>query len=506
MEGLDKLEPLQFLSSNRVTLIRDDGFVLFDIASNTAESHKYRAEVKEALNNNEGFEVRFSTTVQDTLIYYSTLYENIVIRVAEKYSEIDKKIRLTVFSRIISFLILNIILFVTYKKILRKYYFDKLNHMRKVIESGKEAKEMYLEEDKDLLEFWHVIKDWQNKNLENIERLNEEKEKLQKLISSIDIGILLLDREGTIKSCNREARYNFFNEYSSEKFYEKIKYKELIDFVNEIVNGNREITKEVFINENRKTYFVKGRYLKESEKYIVTVKDITQSKEMAKIEKKFISNISHELKTPLTNIKGYLIAVEEEENKEMQKSFLRVVQKNIEKMENVIGDFLNLQKLENSKVLSKYPTNIKALFDEVLEGMTSIINGQNIKVSFKENMFSKDGFVNLDKEKIKIVVKNLIENAIIYNDKEEKYIEVGVEESRRYLRFSIKDNGIGMPEQEVKNIFNRFYRIDKARTTNVAGTGLGLSLVKEIIDLYSGDIKVISKEGKGTEFILKILK
>ncbi len=83
LEGLDKLEPLQFLSSNRVTLIRDDGFVLFDTASNTAESHKYRAEVKEALNNNEGFEVRFSTTVQDTLIYYSTLYENIVIRVAE---------------------------------------------------------------------------------------------------------------------------------------------------------------------------------------------------------------------------------------------------------------------------------------------------------------------------------------------------------------------------------------------------------------------------------------
>lgn len=506
VEGVDDLNGLYLLSSNRITIIKSDGEVLFDSASNTKESHRYRAEVKEALADNEGFEVRFSTTLGDKLIYYSVLYEDVVIRIADSYSAIEKKIRINVTSRILSFIILNVVLFFSYKIILRKYYFDKLSHMRSVVESGKEAKEMYLEEDRDLVEFWHVIKDWQNKNLENIERLNEEKEKLQKLISSIDIGILLLDNEGVIKLCNREARYNFFNDFDTDKFYEKIKYREIIDFLNKIIDMKQEITEEIFVMENRKSYVAKGKYLVDSNKFIVTIKDITQSKELEKIEKKFISNISHELKTPLTNIKGYLIAIEEEEDRDMQKTFLNVVYKNIEKMENIIGDFLNLQKLESSKILNKYPIDIKVVFDEVLRGMDSIIDRKNALIKLDMEMKSKDDYVNIDKEKIKTLLKNLIENALIYNDKSEPEVEVKVEETRSHLRFSVKDNGIGLPEKEVKNIFNRFYRVDKSRTTNEAGTGLGLSLVKEIVDLYSGNIQVQSEEGKGTEFIIRIVK
>lgn len=505
---MDKLEELYLFSSNRVTIINDKGEVLFDSDSDTEESHRYRSEVKQALKYNEGFEVRYSKTIKDTLIYYSTLYnDNIVIRIADSYSEIDKKVKLTVFSRTLSFLILNIFLFFAYKNILRKYYFDKLNHMRMVVESGQEAKEMYLEEDRDLVEFWKVIKDWQNKNLDNIDSLNEEKEKLQQLISAVDIAILLIDSKGKILSHNREAKYSFFNDNIDKTQYNsRLKHGELIEFINKLMSLKQEYVQDINIIENGKHYIVRGKYLSDSNKYIVTVKDITQSKEIAKIEKKFISNISHELKTPLTNIKGYLIAIEEEDEKELQKSFIEIVHKNIIKMENIISDFLSLQKLESSKVLNKYPSDFRILLDHVLNEVVTIIADKNASINVELKLKSKDNYINIDKEKIKTMLKNLIENALIYNDKENPVINIKVEESYEYLRISIKDNGIGIPEKEIKNIFNRFYRVDKSRTANLGGTGLGLSLVKEIIDLYSGDINVISQEKIGTEFIIRILK
>lgn len=159
-----------------------------------------------------------------------------------------------------------------------------------------------------------------------------------------------------------------------------------------------------------------------------------------------------------------------------------------------------------SKIISKYPCDFKVLIDEVLDEMASIIGEKNPKIDIDLKLKSKDNYISVDKDKIKILLKNLIENALIYNNKEFVNLQIKVEESNEHLRISIKDNGIGIPEQELKNIFNRFYRVDKARTSNLGGTGLGLSLVNEIVELYSGAINVISKENEGSEFIVKILK
>ena len=229
-------------------------------------------------------------------------------------------------------------------------------------------------------------------------------------------------------------------------------------------------------------------------------------KEKSRLEKKFITNISHELKTPLTNIKGYLYAIEDEEDKEMQKNFIGIVNRNIDKLKAIIGDFLNFQRLEANKIVSAYPTDIKALVEKVIEGMDKIIEKKNASIT--ANYFVKDMnyYINIDGEKIKTLLKNLIENAIIYNDKEKPEVSLTVEENRNIIKFKVKDNGIGMPEKELNNIFDSFYRVDKARTSNMAGTGLGLSIVKEIVDIHKGDIKVNSQEGQGTEFVIRIPK
>lgn len=507
LENIENIEKLYLLSTvNRVTIISTDGEVIFDSSSDTKESHKYRAEVIEALEKTEGFQVRYSETLRQNMIYYSVLHNNLIIRIAQNYSEINKKLYSDILSNILSYIILNLFLYLTYKIILKKYYFEKLNHMKNIVQSGKEAKELYLEEDKDLIEFWHVIKDWQNKNIENIETLREEKDKLQKLFEVMDICILLVNSKNEIISNNPEAKYSFFNGVDSSLYYEKLKHTEVIAFIDKAMNFKSELTEEIHLHENGKYYIGKGKYLPEHLKFIFTFRDITHIKEKNKLEKRFITNISHELKTPLTNIKGYLYAIEEEEDKEMKKTFIDTVHRNIEKLEAIIGDFLNVQRIEANRIVSPYPTDIKTLVDEIIGDMDKII--ENKKASIKSSFFVKDSnnYIDIDSDKIKTLLKNLFENALIYNDKENPEINLVVEESRNSIKLKVRDNGIGMPEKELNRIFDRFYRVDKARTTNVAGTGLGLSIVKEIVDVHKGEIKVYSEEGKGTEFVVTIPK
>lgn len=507
LNGVNNLEKLKTISKNRITIIDKSGYVKYDSASDTKESHKFRQEVLEAFKYSEGFSVRESSTLNEKLIYYSRRYnENYVIRVADSYEVLEQSIRTQLLIKIITYIILNIFLFIAYKLILRKYFFDKLTNMRKVVESGKKAKELYLEEDKDLVEFWHVIKDWQNNNIRNIEKLKEEKSKLNQIFSVIDISILVIDEKEKIISSNRSFEINFFNDIHGEKYYEKIKYLKINRLVKELLLEKEPITRELHIQETGKTYLTKGRYDESKGFYILSLKDITMSKEREKIEKRFISNVSHELKTPLTNIKGYLIALEEENDPMMKKSFLDIVNNNILKMENIIMDFLNLQKVESQKALNIYPCSVHEILDEVISDMENIIKDKNVKINKKIDTLEEDGFVNLDKEKIKIVIKNLIENSINYNDKEIPIIDISLEESNKHFTIIVKDNGIGISDKDKTHIFDRFYRVDKARTSNKGGTGLGLSIIKEITDIYAGKIDLISNETDGTEIKIRVLK
>ena len=140
------------------------------------------------------------------------------------------------------------------------------------------------------------------------------------------------------------------------------------------------------------------------------------------------------------------------------------------------------------------------------EEVDGIVNKKNGKLEFNFEILSKDNYIQVDYEKILMVLKNLIENGFIYNSSKIPEVIVNLYEMKNTYKFIIKDNGLGIEKNKIDKIFERFYRIDKARTSNIAGTGLGLSIVKEIIDNYKGEIKIISKENKGTMFTIIIPK
>ena len=496
----------------RFTLIDENGNILYDSERYTKEeemaNHRNREEIKKAFETGEGFSIRKSKTLRQNMAYYGLLNENIegektVIRTSIGYDEEIKDLRTLLGTQILFFIILNLAIYICYKNYLKRDLFKKIENMREALESGDEIKTIYAKGDVWLVKFWKVVREWQKENLRNIEKLKEEKTRLKRVIEAVDISIILIDEEFKIIMKNNALGY-LYESGKIDYFYKKIKYIEVLNIIKKGAKTKETLKEEIFISTLKKYLLVTVKYLEFKKEFLITIKDITRSRELGEVQKNFIANVSHELKTPLTNIKGYLIALEDAPS-EFQKNFLEIIKSNVEKLENITMDFLNISKIESSKIINLAPVSFERVKDEVEKILSEKIKKSRAIIKYNFELKDENDYMNIDFEKVVTILKNLIENGITYNDKIPEIIVTLKEKEDRY-KISVKDNGIGFPEQEKENIFERFYRVDKARTSNVAGTGLGLSIVKETVNICGGNIEVTSKEGEGSEFIFTLLK
>jgi two-component system phosphate regulon sensor histidine kinase PhoR len=213
------------------------------------------------------------------------------------------------------------------------------------------------------------------------------------------------------------------------------------------------------------------------------------------MRKDFISNISHELKTPLTAIYGYLETIEME-YKDIK--YVPIIKNHVENMNKLVEEILTLSYLETSPKIKKEEFLLTDSVKNILKGFEEDFKKKNLKMDFS---FSDEKiYFNGDKEKIERMIKNLVENSIRYTDK--GYIKISLEKKDKNISLTVEDTGIGIPKKEIERIFERFYTIDKSRSKKYGGFGLGLSIVKHIVKLHDGKIEVESEEGKGTKIKL----
>jgi len=496
----------------RFTLINVKGTVVYDSEKyeeeSTMENHGTRPEVIEALEEGQGFNVRKSETLGELLAYYAMPYtdeygEDYIIRVARGYDSDHSNIRNILTGQIIFFIILNIFIHLSYKNYLKRHLFSKVDEIRKSLETGIEVNEIYSNDDMWLVEFWKVVQAWQSENIKNLEKVNLEKQILRRVISSVDMSIVLINVNMEVILKNESLNY-LYNFYQGGHYYQGMKYIEIINVVRKAIDEKKDIKEDVYITKLKKYLVIGVKYLEFRNQFIITIKDVTRNREMMEVQRNFISNISHELKTPLTNIKGYLIALEDAPEA-MRGNFLKIVKNNVDKLENITMDFLNISKIENSKVLNLAPVSFGKIQEEIEKVLSRYIKSKEAEIIYSVNLLGADDYMRVDFDKLTTILKNLIENAIIYNDKK-PVIRVEIKEIYDRYKMVIEDNGLGIPEEDIENIFERFYRVDKARTSNVAGTGLGLNIVAELVEICGGKIEVKSKEGKGSVFRFSMLK
>lgn len=217
----------------------------------------------------------------------------------------------------------------------------------------------------------------------------------------------------------------------------------------------------------------------------------------------FVSNVSHELKTPMTSMKVLADSLLATENApiEMYKEFMQDIAEEIDRENEIIGDLLNLVRTDGERaVLNIETVDVNELMEVVLKRLKPIAVKNNIEIIF-ESM--RPVTASIDRVKFIIVLTNIIENAIKYNHPE-GWVKITLNADHKFFYVDVSDSGIGIPEECKDQVFERFYRVDKARSRETGGTGLGLAITKNIVLLHKGTIKFYSKENEGTTFNIRI--
>jgi two-component system phosphate regulon sensor histidine kinase PhoR len=230
--------------------------------------------------------------------------------------------------------------------------------------------------------------------------------------------------------------------------------------------------------------------------------DVTRLEQLERVRQEFLSNVSHELRTPLTAILTFVETLEsaptDEEN---SKRFLSIIRKNAARMHNLIDDILELSAIEAGTVkLETRDAELSAMVDDVLDSLESQASSRRVTLT---NKVEPGTMVRVDPTRLEQMLTNLIENAIKFN-REGGTVVVDYEENEDRSRILVEDTGEGIPAQHLERLFERFYRVDRARSREMGGTGLGLAIVKHLARAHGGEVGVVSKLGEGTTFSIEL--
>jgi two-component system, OmpR family, phosphate regulon sensor histidine kinase PhoR len=353
------------------------------------------------------------------------------------------------------------------------------------------------------------------KGLEKLDRahtshlstLHGRMEEIQAILASMSEGVVATDITGRISLINPAAT-ELFNlnpgEGVGEFPYRVFPDSELGDIFHQVyVKGyplEREITWPGIIERVLKLHLapIRDDVNEEIRGVVAVIGDITKLLQLETMRKDFVANVSHELKTPLTSIKGFIETLLDGavSQKETARKFLNIIYQETERLNNIIHDLLDLSKLESGKTeLRKKPINLNALLDEIILSVENRLHEKQLELK----KAIQATIINGDEDLLREVILNLLDNAIKYTP-ECGSILIGSHETSDGVVFYIKDNGFGVPKESLSRIFERFYRVDKGRSRAMGGTGLGLSIVKHIIERHGGKVSVVSELGQGSQF------
>jgi two-component system sensor histidine kinase VicK len=345
----------------------------------------------------------------------------------------------------------------------------------------------------------------------NLDEISTQKTKLETILKNLADGVVAFDADGEIIHFNQIAK-NMIKQINKnvweldfKKLFESmgidIEYDQIFELQREdkivkLWENNNNVVK-VYISPFRDDYeHIFGA--------VVVFQDITEQYRLDNMRKEFVANVSHELRTPITTIKSYSETLMDGaiDDKEVASEFLGTINAETDRMTRLINDLLELSRFDY-----KYAKLVMKSFDINFMVKNSVSKleklaydkGQTLRLDVPEGEL----IINGDRDRLEQVVINILSNSIKYT-KENGTINVSlkilkVDGFQDKIMIAIKDNGIGIPKEDLERIFERFYRVDKARSRAMGGTGLGLSIVKEIVDAHGGKIEIDSEVGKGTE-------
>ena len=492
---VDALNPLAYNDQTRLTVIDTNGEVLADSGSEEIdENHKGREEVKQALSEGVGYATRYSSTVKRNMLYVAVFNKGYIVRLALPYNGIFDNLPTLVRPLGVG-AIMSLVIALFLSKRFANTLTAPIQDITTQVTKMKDYRE--LEFDSYKYDEFNIIAsklEEQAKTIhDTMKKLKSEQIKINGILDQMKEGFVLLDSDLTVLMVNRKA----------QKLYgHTIKLNcSIKDFIFDfkIINALDHLSDEQQVVEVEKEKEFYNCYVAKVD-YGVTLLfvNITEQHNAMKMRQEFFSNVSHELKTPMTSIRGYseLLETGVINDKDASKKALDKIHDEVNNMSTLINDILMISRLENKDVdVIKHPVHLTPLVDEIIDTMQVEIDKKHLQVD-KE---LEDITYTSNHQHMHQLLSNLITNAIKYNVDGGKIIVKSYQFGRNII-IEVSDTGRGISKIDQGRVFERFFRCDQGRDKETGGTGLGLAIVKHIVQYYQGNITLTSKLHEGTTF------
>lgn len=518
-----RLQRLDKLIGVRITVIAIEGHVIGDSRENPfiMENHIDRPEIETALKGGTGHSIRYSHTLKTEMIYVAVPLKDsqgkisAVLRTAIPLDVVYFKFT-NIYPVIIGGGILIIILASLIGMFISRQIGIPLLEMRtaaKRFSSGNFQKKIYPPKDRELKSLADSLNSMAVQLDEKINIISEQRNTQQAVLESMKEGVIAVDYNEKIVFMNKTAEEILdipHANHSGRSLQEVIRVYDVHKFIKEIISTGSFTEEEIIVrHENEKVLQLSGTVLYDADRkqigVLLVINDISNLKHLDTLKRDLVANVSHELKTPITTIKGFLETLREGDINESGKAerFLDIIYKNTERLNYIVEDLLTLSRLEQGaeqKKMNYENENIFSILKSSAEYYEQKAKEKNITI---ETDCSTNLTAYVDRLLIEQALGNLLDNAIKYSFKNTKII-LSASETGSVLTLKVKDEGFGIAKEHFPRLFERFYRVDKSRSRDDGGTGLGLAIVKHIAQIHGGTVEADSTPGKGSTFIITV--
>ncbi len=510
------------ITGTRVTVMLPSGVVIGDSFGDiqSMENHMKRPEIMAALKREKGISIRYSATLDQRMMYIAlpVMTDNSmigVVRTAISISSIDVEIRGIRNNVLFAFLL------ILFGAALASLYVSRritrpMEQMKKgalIFAGGNLEARLAVPDSEELSELALIMNQMAEKLDDKIKTLKTRTMELEAVHASMQEGVIAIDNEERIITINAAAARVFGFSASNLKnryILEIVRDMALQTFIQRALATHEPVEADIvlsgdgdiILNIHSTALYDTGETRMGT---LIIFHEITRLRRLETMHKDFAANVSHELQTPLTAIKGFIETLQEMitcNDPAACENFLKIIEKNVNRMIALINDLLALSRLERLQGtdVAFDPQDINTLIQGALHTCQPHMEQKDITVSVD---CPGDLSARVDPLLMEQALLNLLDNAVKYSPNGSA-VSVGVARREHHVEIVIKDNGNGIDSEHLPKIFNRFYRVDKARTRNEGGTGLGLAIVKHIVQYHHGKISVTSEKGRGTAFTLSI--
>jgi two-component system phosphate regulon sensor histidine kinase PhoR len=500
-------------TNHRVTVIAPDGRVLgeSDRDAEGMENHLNRPEIQQALLDGSGMSIRYSATLQYDLLYVAKLIKQDtapvgVVRISVPLASVDAAVNALRFK-----IILVVLVLLTATGLFAIAQMDRIRRLTKQVNAfsrslagGAAGNKLYVDDAGEFSEIADSLNTMSNELLASIAANEAERRRLNEILRSMPDVLLVLEANGAIRLASAaSAQYFGDAPLVGKQVFEVIRVPQFLQLMDEARKSTAAIVGELTLGESDERHFsvrISPLYYRDDELsgFIVILHDITQLKKLEQIRKDFVANISHEIKTPITAIKGFADTLLEGalHDTEHAEKFLSIIKSNSERINSLVDDLMIISKIELGVVkIEKASVDVADVFEHVAAVLGP--KAEEKKLYLKTELAPQLAALSADKDKLIQVLMNMVDNAIKFTEKGGVTLGATLENGRPCLY--VLDTGIGILEKHLPRLGERFYRVDTGRSRKMGGTGLGLAIVKHLVKAHGWDLRIESAAEKWTK-------